>query len=94
MTAPARSAERLKPVSAWRPAILRSAPLRIAVVPIGILWSTPPLGLLVTSVRHPAEITTSARTPAASASSAAGIGGRARTAGTPVKACMSTRAGR
>jgi alpha-glucoside transport system permease protein len=59
VTAPARSAERPKTVSAWRPAILRSAPVRIAVVAICILWSIPTLGLLVTSVRDPADITTS-----------------------------------
>jgi alpha-glucoside transport system permease protein len=58
MTAPARSTERPAAVSAWRPAILRSAPLRIAVVAICILWSIPTLGLLVTSFRDPAEITT------------------------------------
>ena len=34
MTAPARSAERSQSISAWRPAILRSASLRIAVVVI------------------------------------------------------------
>ena len=39
--------------------MLRSAPLRIAVVAICILWSIPTMGLLVTSVREPAEITTS-----------------------------------
>ena len=38
---------------------VRSAPLRIAVVAICVLWSIPTLGLLVTSVREPAEITTS-----------------------------------
>jgi alpha-glucoside transport system permease protein len=59
VTAPARSAERPKTISAWRPALLRSAPLRIAIVAICILWSIPTLGLLVTSVRNPAEITTS-----------------------------------
>jgi alpha-glucoside transport system permease protein len=59
MTAPARSAARSQSVSAWRPAILRSAPLRIAVVLICILWSIPTTGLLVTSFRNPAEITTS-----------------------------------
>jgi alpha-glucoside transport system permease protein len=58
MTAPARSADR-PTVSAWRPAILRGAPVRIAVVAICILWSIPTMGLLVTSVRDPADITTS-----------------------------------
>jgi alpha-glucoside transport system permease protein len=59
MTASTRSAERATTVSAWRPSILRSAPLRIAVVAICILWSIPTLGLLVTSFRDPADITTS-----------------------------------
>jgi len=58
MTAPARTVERRRTVAAWRPALLRSAPLRIAVVAICALWSIPTLGLLVTSVRNPAEITT------------------------------------
>src|SRR5688572_32569850 len=59
MTAPARSATRPRSVSAWRPAFIRSAPLRIAVVAICVLWSIPTFGLLVTSVRNPADITTS-----------------------------------
>ena len=58
MTAPARTAERRKTLAAWRPAFIRSAPLRIAVVAICALWSIPTIGLLVTSVRDPADITT------------------------------------
>jgi len=58
MTAPARPAERVRSVAAWRPAFIRSASLRIAVVGICLLWSIPTLGLLVTSVRNPAEINT------------------------------------
>jgi alpha-glucoside transport system permease protein len=58
MTAPARPVERVRSVAAWRPAFIRSAPLRIAVVGICLLWSIPTLGLLVTSVRNPAEINT------------------------------------
>ena len=46
-------------MAAWRPALLRSAPLRIAVVAICALWSIPTIGLLVTSVRNPSDITTS-----------------------------------
>jgi alpha-glucoside transport system permease protein len=42
----------------WRPAILRSLPLRISVIVICVLWSIPTLGLLVTSVRTPKDITT------------------------------------
>jgi alpha-glucoside transport system permease protein len=59
VTAPARTVERRRTVAAWRPALLRSAPLRIAVVAICALWSIPTIGLLVTSVRNPADITTS-----------------------------------
>ena len=57
MTAPAQTVERRRTVAAWRPAFIRSAPLRIAVVAICALWSIPTIGLLVTSVRNPAEIT-------------------------------------
>lgn len=59
MTAPARPVARRRTVAAWRPAFIRSAPLRIAVVAICALWSIPTIGLLVTSVRNPADITTS-----------------------------------
>jgi alpha-glucoside transport system permease protein len=59
VTAPARAVERRRTVAAWRPAFIRSAPLRIAVVAICALWSIPTIGLLVTSVRNPADITTS-----------------------------------
>lgn len=58
MTAPARSID--KPparVSAWRPKFIRSAPVRLAVIGICLLWTLPTLGLLVTSVRNPLEIT-------------------------------------
>jgi len=43
--------------TAWRPAFIRSAPLRLRVVLICVLWSLPTLGLLVTSFR-PAEAIT------------------------------------
>jgi alpha-glucoside transport system permease protein len=59
MTAPASTVARRGSIAAWRPALLRSAPMRIAVVAICALWSIPTLGLLVTSVRNPADITTS-----------------------------------
>ena len=57
MTAPARSVERPAVRQAWRPALLRHAPVRVAVLLICVLWSLPTLGLLVTSVRNPREIT-------------------------------------
>ena len=44
---------------AWRPAFVRSLPLRLAVIVICFLWTLPTLGLLVTSVRDPALITKS-----------------------------------
>jgi alpha-glucoside transport system permease protein len=43
-------------VGAWRPALLRSLPLRVAVLAICALWTIPTLGLLVTSVRNPENI--------------------------------------
>jgi len=60
MTAPARPIEpRQTRVVAWRPAFMRSVPLRLSVLAICLLWTLPTLGLLVTSVRNPALITTS-----------------------------------
>ena len=44
------------PVTAWRPAFLRSLPLRATVLVICALWTIPTLGLLVTSVRNPEQI--------------------------------------
>ncbi len=41
----------------WRNAFVRRAPLRFAVIAIAILWSIPTIGLLVTSVRDPRDIT-------------------------------------
>jgi alpha-glucoside transport system permease protein len=61
MTAPAQSIDRRQTarVAAWRPPLLRSLPLRITVFLICFLWTLPTLGLLVTSVRDPANITNS-----------------------------------
>ncbi len=42
---------------AWRPWLMHSAPLRIGIVLICILWSLPTLGLLITSFRPPEQIT-------------------------------------
>jgi alpha-glucoside transport system permease protein len=39
--------------------MLRSAPLRLAVIGICFLWTFPTLGLLITSIRNPLLITTS-----------------------------------
>jgi alpha-glucoside transport system permease protein len=59
MTAPAKSLARdTSRVSPWRPALLRSMPLRLAVLAICALWTIPTLGLLVTSVRNPELIST------------------------------------
>jgi alpha-glucoside transport system permease protein len=58
MTAPAQPIESRQPrVAAWRPAFFRSVPLRLSVLAICFLWTLPTLGLLVTSVRDPAQIT-------------------------------------
>jgi alpha-glucoside transport system permease protein len=60
MTAPAQPIEQPKArVAAWRPAFIRSVPLRLSVFIICLLWTIPTLGLLVTSVRDPKNITTS-----------------------------------
>jgi alpha-glucoside transport system permease protein len=63
MTAPARSkpaqASKAVRVAAWRPPLLRSLPVRLAVLAICLLWTLPTLGLLVTSVRDPLLITKS-----------------------------------
>ena len=60
MTAPAQPIERRQArVAAWRPRFVRSVPLRTTVLVICFLWTVPTLGLLVTSVRDPALITTS-----------------------------------
>ena len=56
MTAPAppmRNAGRM----AWRPWFMQSAPLRLAVIGICLLWSLPTVGVLITSVRDPQLIT-------------------------------------
>ncbi len=54
MTASAQSATRQGTrVSAWRPQLLRSLPVRLAVLLICFLWTLPTIGLLVTSVRNP-----------------------------------------
>jgi len=60
MTAPAKHVEQpTAAVAAWRPAFIRSVPLRLSVLLICLLWTIPTLGLLVTSVRDPKDITTS-----------------------------------
>jgi alpha-glucoside transport system permease protein len=57
MSAPARPVGRSAAREAWRPALLRHAPVRVAVILICVLWSLPTLGLLVTSFRNPLDIT-------------------------------------
>ncbi len=61
MTASAQPIEsaRVARVAAWRPLFVRSLPLRLSVLAICALWTLPTLGLLVTSVRNPLNITTS-----------------------------------
>ncbi len=59
MTAEAKPLQPQARVVAWRPAFVRSLPLRLTVFFICFLWTLPTLGLLVTSVRDPALITKS-----------------------------------
>jgi alpha-glucoside transport system permease protein len=60
MTAPAQPIEVPRArTGAWRPAFIRSLPLRLSVLFICFLWTLPTLGLLVTSVRDPKNISTS-----------------------------------
>jgi alpha-glucoside transport system permease protein len=61
MTAPAQPIESqaVPRVAAWRPPFFRSLPLRLTVFAICAIWTLPTLGLLVTSVRNPATITSS-----------------------------------
>ncbi len=59
MTAAQATVRRSAPIAAWRPRLLRSLPLRLAVLLICFLWTLPTLGLLVTSVRNPELISSS-----------------------------------
>jgi alpha-glucoside transport system permease protein len=45
--------------SPWRSVFARRAPLRFAVIAICLVWALPTIGLLVSSVRDPREITRS-----------------------------------
>ncbi len=59
MTAPAQPTARpVARVAAWRPPLLRSLPVRLAVFAICFLWTVPTLGLLVTSFRNPELVST------------------------------------
>jgi alpha-glucoside transport system permease protein len=57
MTAPRSTAGGTGAVSNWQNAFVRRLPLRIAVIGIALLWSLPTLGLLISSVRPPLQIT-------------------------------------
>ena len=58
MTAPGRAAvSRAEARTAWVPLLMRSLPLKIAVVFICLLWSVPTLGLFVSSFRPAQKIT-------------------------------------
>jgi alpha-glucoside transport system permease protein len=61
MTAAAQPivSKRVARVAPWRPPFMRSLPLRLSVLAICVIWTLPTLGLLVTSLRNPANITTS-----------------------------------
>jgi alpha-glucoside transport system permease protein len=57
MTAPAQPAARQATrIAGWRPPLLRSLPVRLSVLVICFLWTLPTIGLLVTSVRNPALV--------------------------------------
>ena len=59
MSAPTQSIKSgVGPRAAWRPWLMRSLPLRFAVVLICLLWSIPTLGLLISSFRPAQAITT------------------------------------
>jgi alpha-glucoside transport system permease protein len=53
MTASAQPATQEETRVGWRPPLLRSLPVRLAVLLICFLWTLPTIGLLVTSVRNP-----------------------------------------
>lgn len=57
MTAPRSAAGGTGAVSNWQNAFVRRLPLRIAVIGIALLWSLPTLGLLISSIRPPLQIT-------------------------------------
>jgi alpha-glucoside transport system permease protein len=57
MTAPRSTAGGTGAVSNWQNAFVRRLPLRIAVIGIALLWSLPTLGLLISSIRPPLQIT-------------------------------------
>lgn len=59
MTAPRSTAGGTGAVSNWQNAFVRRLPLRIAVIAIALIWSLPTLGLLISSVRPPLQITQS-----------------------------------
>jgi len=44
-------------VSNWQNAFVRRLPLRIAVIALCLIWSLPTLGLLISSIRPPLDIT-------------------------------------
>ena len=57
MTAPRSTAGGTGAVSNWQSAFVRRLPLRIAVIGLCLLWSLPTLGLLISSIRLPLDIT-------------------------------------
>ncbi len=57
MTAPRSAAGGTGATSNWQNAFVRRLPLRLAVIGIALLWSLPTLGLLISSIRPPLQIT-------------------------------------
>ncbi len=57
MTAPRSAAGGTGSVSNWQNVFVRRLPLRIAVIGMCLIWSLPTLGLLISSIRPPLDIT-------------------------------------
>ncbi len=57
MTARTSALPRPRAWRAWRSALVRSAPLRVAVILVCVIWSLPTVGLLVSSFRTSSDIT-------------------------------------
>jgi alpha-glucoside transport system permease protein len=57
MTAPSSTAGGTGAVSNWQNVFVRRLPVRISVIAVCLIWSLPTLGLLISSIRPPLDIT-------------------------------------